>query len=104
MDALTAALEALVGAKAAAKFVAFLGAVFIAFGWLRSRGGRSLGRAIVALSDEEREEPRQITRGEFHDLRNALHGIRWKMDQFKREFKKDLDEMDDRLAALEERK
>lgn len=53
MDALAQAIEALLGPAAAAKVCAVFGVAFVLFGWLRGKGGRAAGRAIIALSDEE---------------------------------------------------
>lgn len=58
MESIAQAIEAFLGAKAAAKVCAFLGAGLVVFGWLRGRAGRAIGRSILALSDEESTENR----------------------------------------------
>lgn len=80
MDALTAAIEALVGAKLAAKVCAFLGGLFIVFGWLRGKGGRAAGRALLALSDEESEKRLQAFDSRLDSIEVAVARLEARMD------------------------
>ena len=93
------AIGVLLGAKVAAKVCAFIGAALVVLGWLRTKHGRAVGRAIVALSDEEfKKQTRSITRGEWHKLRDRVHTLTFEVDRLKRE----LDDVRGRLADVEE--
>lgn len=77
------AVAVLIGKGAAA----FVGVLLMVLGWRRSKAGRLLMGDDEApkLSPAEAHEDRHITRGEWHDLRDVVNRLMWKLDEVQRD-------------------
>jgi septal ring factor EnvC (AmiA/AmiB activator) len=78
----------------------FLGALVtkVGFGRIKRR---------KRMTSEDEEQVREITRQEWHDVRDKLNRMNWELDALKREvsrLEEDLREGEERLRALEARR
>lgn len=85
------ALATLFGSKVAGYIGSAVGVVLFVLGWLRSRAGRSVGRAILALGNDDvqtlpspEHQARTISQKEWHDIRGDVHKLLLGVGQMKK--------------------